>query len=141
MTGAVAQILAMYERAALDIETISQELELEPEAVKSVLMQHSSKFRAAIKENLEQDFTKDDLGAVTKAIVDLAHSTEDENLKFRALKYIRDDAKGRKDKVTATKFDSLKVNVLVFNEALRKSKNVTNGGSEKLIEASKVVDI
>lgn len=128
MEAICQQIVNAYEDAHLSLEDINVEFpEMDIVGIKAVLIQYSSSYRQALKDNakqgvegLEKDFTDIDLQFVTKGMIQLAQETFDENLKFRCFKYVRDDAKGRKDGNKA-KFN-INTNIIVFNEHLRKAR-------------------
>lgn len=128
MEAICQQIVNAYEDAHLSLEDINVEFpEMDIVGIKAVLIQYSNLYRTALKEaakegasTLEKDFTDEDLHFVTSSLGQMARETDDPNLKFRLLKYIRDDAKGRKDGNKA-KFN-INTNIIVFNEHLRKAR-------------------
>jgi energy-converting hydrogenase A subunit M len=120
MTVENEQIILAYEMHGMTPEQIAVDRELELIAVKSALMQGSSAYRKAIKAGVPGlDFTDDELVESNKAILAIMRYAEDENLKFRAACYVRDDKKGRHDIVKA--MTGLNVNVLLVQEQLQRA--------------------
>lgn len=119
------QIKNAFEKESMTPEQISSDLGYEVVAVKAKLMQISSLYRKACgiesPEEDELNFTNDELKQVNRVIFDSAMQAEDENLRFKAACYIRDDKKGRKEIVRATQ-NNATFNVLNFNESLKEAR-------------------
>jgi len=119
----------------MTVEEIAESRELDLSAVKAGLMQCSAKYRRACgKEEEETDslnFSREEQQRIKDALYDLALSTEDEHLRFKALVYCRDDAKGRKDVVKDMK--GANFNILMINERMKQVRQITDklksGGS------------
>lgn len=120
----IIQMVAAYENGQLPIDLIADEFETDELTVKAALLNHSLKYRgevkADIKKGIEPDFTDTDLEMANNVIRQTVLETDDENLKFRAAKYIRDDKKGRKDILSG--LGALHINVFEFNEQLRRQR-------------------
>jgi len=120
MSGEVQQILNLYEKLNLSLEDIAEDRDISLTEVKAVLMQYSSIYRGAIKEDKTLDFTDSELELANKAIAEIMLSTDDENIKFRAAKYIRQDKKGRLD--AAKNMRGLNINVFTFNDQMKRAQ-------------------
>lgn len=128
------QIIKAYEELNLGPSDIALERDLPIVEVKMVLMQFCSKYRkdtGADKENkLQLDFTDEQLERANQTIYQIMESSEDENLRSRMAKYIRDDKKGRKDALRNIK--KLNINVSQFN-------HITMQNALRSLEASKSI--
>ena len=145
MTCANQQIVTCFEQLGMSPDEIAQSEGLDLAVVKAVLYKDSPKFREAISGTKELDFADQDLHEVNQIIKRIALYADDENLQFRAAKYIRDDKKGRKDVKTGLRGMNIKVTVLQqFNNHLREAarqlansrgpKELTNGEQSKDVE-------
>jgi hypothetical protein len=137
MTAGSEQIVKAYEILSLTPEQIAKEQELDILSVKACLLQFSSKYKLAVKkESREQSeiscvdsqscemsnkigFTEVQEQMALDVIADLAAYSEDERVQIKAATFIRDDRQGRRD--FASKFGSLNINVITFNEQLKKA--------------------
>jgi hypothetical protein len=139
MSATLTQLKAAYEVNNMTIDEICREFsDLEPSAIKAGLMQVSTKYRKDCgRESEDEDaslnFSDDDLRMVNQGIRDIALSAEDEHLRFKALVYIRDDKKGRKEVVKAMKSNNF--NILQINQAIRQARAVGDTIKQRLIEA------
>lgn len=122
MTNTATQIVSAYERLNLSLEDIASEQDISVTEVKLVLSQFSSVFRAAVKEDRDDSFTDDESLLVRDGMIRLLNETEDENLRFRILKYVRDDKKGRKDAIVG--LNKVNINIALFNEQLKRMQLV-----------------
>lgn len=121
MTGEVAQIVKSYENLHLSLEDIAKDSGFPVDEIKSVLLQYSVLYRKEMKAgNNFKDYTDEEALAAKHAIVSIMQSTDDDNLKFRAAKLIRDDKLGRKD--IAKNMKGLNVNVFLFNEQMKRAR-------------------
>lgn len=140
MTAEIQQIVKAYEELHLGVEDIASERELDCLEVKMCLMQFSSQYRKDIKldsKNERQlDFTDEQLERANQVISQIMDSSEDDNLRSRMARYIRDDKKGRKDGLKNVK--KLQINVAMFNaEVMRnalKSIETAKSTTSKSIE-------
>lgn len=132
MTAANMQIVTAYEVNGLTPEQIADLEGYDVGAVKSVLMQFSSAYRKAVKKGEEDGFSEDEEMRARQVIAQLAQYAEDDNLRFRASKYIRDDKKGRLDVVKKQK--GLNINVLMINAEIQKATQAIERGKQKVID-------
>lgn len=119
LTGINQQIITAYETLGLTIPQIVEafeELALDSLSVKACLMQFSVKYRNDTKKVEGNDFNDDELVEANQVIISLMRTSEDEHLRGRLARYIRDDKKGRLDVTNGVK--SMNVNVMLFNERL-----------------------
>lgn len=136
MTAANQQIVTAFEETGMTPEEISQELGYELAAIKSILMQSSSVYRKICRkdEDADTNFTEEEHTMARQVIANAARYSEDENLKFRAACYIRDDKKGRLDTIKAN--TGLNINVVMFNEQIAKARKAKDRALEgRVIEA------
>lgn len=136
MTAELAAIKVAFEDEDMSPEDIASERELDVTAVKAALMQSSSKYRKlAGRENEQEDvlnFSKEEQLRVKEALLDLALGAEDDHLRFKALTYCRDDAKGRKDVVK--NMGGQNFNILMINEKMKQIRSVTEGIKQRALE-------
>jgi len=134
MTAELHALKTAYEEEQMSVQDIAECRGLDVAAVKAGLMQCSTKYRRECGRESENEdnlnFSKDEQERVKNALYDLAMSTEDDHLKFKALMYIRDDAKGRKDIIKNTQGSQF--NILLINERMKQVRQITDrlkGGS------------
>src|SRR5947207_14284019 len=94
MSSVVAQCVALYSQG-INVEDIGEELNIEKEAIKLVLTQHSPEYRPAIKKNSDT-LTDQDYELAKEALKSCLWSEED-STKFRAARFIINEIKGRND--------------------------------------------
>jgi hypothetical protein len=128
VTAANQQIISAYEQLGMSPDEIAQDQDLDVAAVKSVLIQFSTVFRKDLKIDESLDFTEEQVKRATDVILHLAQYSDDENLRFRAARYIRDDKKGRLDVVQ--QMTGLNINVITINEQMRKALEAVNKSKE-----------
>lgn len=137
MNSSDIQIKNAYEVENMSPEEISSDLGFDVVAVKSKLMQVSSKFRKACGQESEEEsnlnFSSDDLQRVNQEILQLALGAENEKVRADMCKYVRDDKKGRKDVVKAMANGPTN-NFLIFNEALRNARVNAQESIRKFID-------
>lgn len=122
LTGINQQIVTAYETLGLTISQIQeafQELALDSLAIKATLMQFSEKYRNDNKKVVNNDFNDDELIEANQVMVSLMRGADDEHLRARMARYIRDDKKGRLD---VHGIRDINVNVMMFNERLLKAR-------------------
>lgn len=138
MTFELEQIRSLYE-SGVTPELIAEDRGLDLLAVKAGLMQCSRQYRIDIgtdtvdadgKPKRQLDFTEDDLEMANQGIRKLALCAEDETLKFKALTYIRDDKKGRKEVVKA--LGGSQINILQINNMLKSAREGANKAKQLL---------
>ena len=126
MTQELATIKIAYEQENMSPEEIAEDRNLDLAAVKAGLMQCSRQYRKECgKEEVEEDtlnFSRDEQQRVKDALLDIGLGAEDDNLRFKALVYIRDDAKGRKDVVK--QLGGQNFNILMINEKMKQVREV-----------------
>lgn len=137
MSATLAQLKAAYENNNMSPEDIVTDFpDLDIAAVKAGLMQCSAKYRRDCgveeEDNSGLNFTNDQLRMVNQGIFELAMGADDEHLRLKALTYIRDDKKGRKEIVRAMKGNTF--NILQFNEQLKANREMANKIKSRLIE-------
>jgi hypothetical protein len=126
----MTSIVNAFEEEGMSPEEISETQGLEISSVKAGLMQFSSKYRKACGQQDESiddglNFNDDDMRRVNQVIRELALGAEDENLRFKAATYVRNDKKGRLEPAKA--LGGGQFNILFINEQLRKVRSVAEG--------------
>lgn len=119
MTASNQQVVTCYDELSMTIEEIAAEMQWEPTAVKMILAQSSPKFRAELGTKPKDGWTDEELERVDEVIFNLAVYGEDENLQFKAARYIRDDKKGRLD---PKNLKSLNINITQVNVRMEKAR-------------------
>ena len=97
-------------------EQIAETEQMNLVAIKSVLYQCSGMYREQLKENKTLDFTDEQLDEANVIIANVMRYSDDDNLRFRAAKFLRDDKKGRRDKMNG--FKQLNINITQINQHL-----------------------
>ena len=128
MSAELNTIKTAYEQENMTPEEIAEDRGLDLAAVKAGLMQVSVSYRKACgKEEPEEDslnFSRDEQQRVKDALLDIGLGAEDDHLRFKALVYIRDDAKGRKDVVK--NIGGQNFNILMINEKMKQVREVAD---------------
>ena len=125
MTAINQQIISSFEELGMSPEEIAEDQNLDLVSVKAILMQNSFLYRKKCKKGEDDfNFSDEELQAANQTIVSLMRYSEDENLKARLARYIRDDKKGRLDVVKS--MTGLNINVLAFNEQIKKAMEIVN---------------
>lgn len=120
MTAANEQIVSAFEDSGMSVDEIAQGLGFDIIAVKAVLMQHSPIYRKQSKKEDALQFTEDEASEMKGIILNIArYEEDDQNLKFKAAKFILEDKKGRLD--IGKQMPALNINVLSFNEQMKKA--------------------
>ena len=133
----IEQIKTAYEVLNLSPQQIAEDQDLDIVAVKSALIQASSKYRKDCGHEPEEvddglNFTNEDLRHVNAEILQLALGAESEELRGKMCMYVRDDKKGRKEVIKAVQ-NNTTFNLLNFNEQLREARSAANSLKQKLI--------
>lgn len=135
MTAELTTIKTAYEQENMSPKEIADDRGLDLAAVKAGLMQVSSQYRKACgKEDIEEDtlnYSRDEQQRVKDALLDIGLGADDDNLRFKALMYIRDDAKGRKDVVK--NMGGQNFNILMINEKMKQVREVADRIKQKSI--------
>ena len=114
------QIAKAYDEGS-SIDELVGLFNYDTEQIKQVLVQFSKRYRAEIKKDtLATDFTDDDLALSTAVFKEVMLSTDDDYLKVRCARYIRDDKKGRLDALKG--LGTLKIDVYNINLALKRAR-------------------
>ena len=130
MSSVLAQITSLYEQG-VSVEDISSELDLEIEAVKTALAQHSSKYRQNLKQN-EEVFSDQDFELARDALKSCLYSEED-STRFRAARFIINERKGRNDLVkNLQQIGSM--NILIINRQMLKAKQALEKSKSEIID-------
>lgn len=119
MTAASQQIVTAFEDVGLTPEAIAAEYEYEVSVVKATLAQYSSKYRSAATKDDDLGFKDDEAKEMQDIILQIARYSEDDNLRFKAARYVRDDKKGRLDLIK--QLPGLNISVLAFNAQMQKA--------------------
>lgn len=143
MTAELTALKKAYEDEGMSPEEISEDRDLELASVKAGLMQVSSKYRKACGHEDEEldvlNYSKDEQRRVKDAILDLGLSAEDEHLRFKALTYVRDDSKGRKDVVKAMGGNNF--NILFINEQMQRVRLAAQSVKQKVLQSPQQAEV
>jgi hypothetical protein len=131
MSSINQSIVTAFEELGMTPEQIAEEYNLEIESIKATLMQFSSVFRQNAKKDDQLNFTDQELIAANQTIAQIMQYSEDDNLRLRAARYLRDDKKGRLD---AVKMAGLNINVLQFNVQLQKARKAIQESAARIID-------
>lgn len=124
MTASSQQIVTCYEELGMSPEEIVAAGHGQLLAVKAVLVQWSAKYRTAMQADQELDFNDNDKAQAVQVIRSLAFNAEDEHLRARMSRYIRDDTKGRLD--VAKGLQNLNISFALFAEHLEKANEIVS---------------
>jgi hypothetical protein len=130
LTGINQNIITAFEDLHMSPEQIAQEFDADIIAIKACLSQFCPAFRKAAKADPLLDFSDDELQEANRAISHLLHS-DDDNIRFRAAKYLRNDKKGRLDGVNGIK--TMNLNVLMFNERLQQARSAKDRSKQTAV--------
>lgn len=126
MTGQEQAIKTAFEVEDMTPQEISECMNLDVVAVKSCLLNNSTLYRklcnAAPEEEDTLNYNREEQQRIKDVIFDLAMGAENEKLRFEAAVYIRDDAKGRKDRNN----NLPTTNVLVLNNILKQGREMAD---------------
>lgn len=129
LTGLNSQIVTAFDELEMNVDEIASEFGCEPLSVKACLMSFSSKYRSSLrKQDVTKDFKDEELEEANAVIVSLMRTSDDEHLRGRMARYIRDDKKGRLDALNGIK--SMNVNIALFNERLLQAKEAKQKSKE-----------
>lgn len=152
MSAQINQIVKAYEELSIGVEDIAAEHDISPFEVKTVLLQFSKKYQKDIDNShggtdvQEDGFTDEEHRMALQTIVQ-ATCSEDEGLRFRAAKYIRQDKKGRLDLAKGVK--AINLNVIQFNEHLKRMyestertiKGIEEKSAKEAIQIKETVEV
>jgi hypothetical protein len=126
MTAQETAIKTAFEVEEMTPQEISECMGLDVIAVKSCLLNYSTRYRKLCNEAPEEEdtlnYTREEQQRIKDVIMDLAMGAESEKLRFEAAVYIRDDAKGRKDRNN----NLPTTNVLVLNNILKQGREMAD---------------
>lgn len=121
MTAGSIQIVDAFEKLGMSIPEIATEFtEGDESVVKAILLQFSTTFRKDVKKGREVGFSDDDHEEACRVITNLMRESDDDNVRSRMARYVRDDKKGRLD--IGKGMGGIKIDVHVWNEQLRKMR-------------------
>jgi len=123
------QIKELYDKSDMQPDQIAEALSVDEHSVKMVLMGSSSKFRNEVKKNPSL-FTQDEFDMAKQRITSLVFA-ENENVAFRAAKFVINENKGRHD---LQHVKNLNVNVTLLNDQLVNMKKAIEKGKAKVID-------
>jgi len=132
-------LVTLFEVEGLSPEQIAQCEDVDLMSVKTILMQYSKKYRELMRKGGEEvkaqlDYTEDEQRDAKDVLHRIMLQTEDEHLQYKCATYIRDDGKGRKDKV---KIKGLNLNLTLIQQAFQKA----NDCIEQSRQTSHIIDI
>lgn len=145
MNSEALQIVKAYEELNIGPSDIAEARELDVVEVKMVLAQHSVQYRKDVgkeeKSGKKQiGFTDEQHEMAVEAIFGTMLSTDDDNLKTRLAKYIREDKTGRRD-VHLKNLKKLNINVAVFNQQMQRANASLERSKEKKLSNAHHDDI
>lgn len=147
MLSAVIQVKTAYETARASNQSAEEALgmvqsefpNLDVTALKAALMQSSTIYRRDCGQEEEDcdhlNFSNDQLRQVNDGIFQIAMGAEDESTRLKALCYIRDDKKGRRDAIKHIAQNN-QFNVLQFNNSLKEARSMADGLKEKMLKVA-----
>ena len=123
-TAADSQILAAFNQGVKP-EDISSDLGFPVHMVKARLMQLSTEYRKECKleepDKNELNYSHDEALAIKREYFQLAMSTEDEHLRYKILKDLREETTGRKDVIKVSQGNNFNILQLI-NGSLANAK-------------------
>lgn len=146
MTAIAATIVQLFEIHSLSVEEIASEQELDPLAVKALLIQFSPLYKKSIEESeKEEEFvSKEEIKEFVESYKSIARYSEEVYVKERALKNLINlglkvtDGLGEQDPKALIKVLSNNTNILVLSQNLQAAREVRKKAKEGL---SKIIDI
>ena len=132
-SAANTEVVTAYEELELTISEISAAFDYEEEAVKAILLSYSSKYRDSLAIHAKNgdvhpdDVTDDEFRKINEAYIKLALYSDNDTVREKALRQLRDEKRKRLPAQQKTRGDSLKnvqVNILQFNELLKAQKHL-----------------
>jgi len=135
MTAGSQQIITAYEELGMSAEQIADDQDLDIAAVKAVLMQFSRDFRVAAGQSPKEiGFNDEQEQAVIDVISNIArgYTEADERTQLRAAMFLRNDRRGRLD--IGKQLTGLNINVISFNEQMRKAIEAKNRSKSQVVD-------
>lgn len=142
--ASIQQIVTAFEVNGMTAEEISQELypEMDVVVIKTVLQQNSTvyaqKNKEALKKGEESDINEFEFEQIKRAMKGLAFSTSNEELKYKTLKFLWNEKKGRNDAaLTVAKLQALRgapqTNIFLLQEQVKKAKQLVAASREPVL--------
>ena len=131
MNAVCIQVVELYESSGLSINDIASELNLEVEAVKTCLIQHSSVYNKSLKSS-EETFTDSEYLLAKSAIANSVFA-DDEAVRLRAAVFIVNEKKGRNDMIKNLK-SAGNTNILIINQQMSRAKKALEKSKSKMID-------
>jgi len=151
MAPANQQIITAYEDCGMSPEDIAADLGYEVEAVKMILLQHSSVFsdkaltRANESRELvvkdEEVFGTADIKIAKATIKELCLHSEVDTVRFRAAEFMINEAKGRND-LRALKESNF--NIVMISETMTKAREAMSRAKQRareVAQARQTIDV
>lgn len=144
MSGSDQQIVTSYEELGMTVEQIAADTGWDALAIKASLLQNSSVYRAEVQASNStansnpgptlalEDFDQQDLIDSKQVLRELLH-VDDDHLRFKVAKFMRDEKKGRLDPVRAIR-DIKNITVQQFNVTLVKAREARARAAQKVID-------
>lgn len=133
MSGENQQIITAFEDLGMSPEEIAEDRGFELVFVKSILMQCSSLYRKASKQDSALEFTEREAEEMKGIILNLArYSDDDPHLQFKAASFILNDKKGRLD--GGRQLSDRQAPVIQFNIQMQKALAAKERTQQKCID-------
>lgn len=119
MTAANEQIVTAFEVENMQPEEIAETFEYDVTAVKAILLQSSTIYRKASKQDITLAFNEQQAEEMKDIILSIARYAEEDHVRLKAAIHVRDDALGR---LEMPKGNTFNFQILQFNEQMKKVK-------------------
>jgi hypothetical protein len=143
MLAVDTQIKTAYEVNGMSPKEIADDQGFAEESVKAKLMQISAKYRkdAGLEDEAESalNFSISEAEEMKGIVLNVARTTDDDNLRFKAATWVLDDKKGRKDVVKALQNGPV-LNLLTINEFFAKGREAANNMKEKILNNREAIE-
>jgi hypothetical protein len=143
MLAVDTQLKAAYEVNGMSPSEIAIDQGFQEKAVKAKLMQISAKYRKDCGKEDEDstalNFTLSEAEEMKGIVLNVARTTEDDNLRFKAATWVLDDKKGRKDAVKAIQNGPV-LNMLTINEFFARAREGANNIKEKVLTNREAIE-
>lgn len=133
MLAANTEMVVAYEELGMSPEEIASEYGYELSAIKAVLLAYSKKYKMGSMDRLKEgvksleDITDDEFDQINRAYINLALYGENETVREKALRTLRDEKRGRLPTQIPQQSAALKtiqVNILQLNESVKEAKRL-----------------
>lgn len=129
MTAADKEIITRYEDLSMSVEEIAGDLELESDAVRLSLTQHSATYRGMVRSggacgSAEPSVFNELIANRAARVMEQLLDSDEDQVRFRAARFVIDEHKGRNDAAVRglKAAQALGVSVLQINEAVKKAR-------------------